>query len=567
MILVSFGVKEYRSIAKTPKLPLTTAATILIGPNNEGKSNLVGALAVAMAATKSMGRAGPHGVHPRMLEGSARGVRYLWFTDFPVGIQRSHPKGESQFDLEFLLTPQEVMDFKAEVGSTLNGTLPIQLFIGRDSFRFKVTKKGPGAAALSKKARLIGQFLGRRVDFRHIKAIRTAEEARKVVDSLVSRELSVLEEDPKYTAAVQQIESLQAPILDALSKSVRDTLKEFLPSVANVSISVPPRERYRALTAYSEIIVDDGVPTELSEKGDGVKSLAALSLMRFASRTGARSRQLILAIEEPESHLHPKAIQQLRTTLGDIAQQHQTLLTTHCPLFVDRGNVAANIIVTGSKARPATSIAEIREVLGVRVADNLQHAELILFVEGETDRTSLTAILGSLSPRLQSALDEHYLVIDQLLGATKLATRLMAARDAMCDAYCFLDNDPAGRAAVTQAIKDGILTANDYSLASRPGMKDSEFEDLVDLDHYRAFVSEKYGIDIDVANFRKMKPRWSERLEALFRAEGKLWNEDVLYDIKGAICDQVAAAPATAVVPHARASIDALIDALHRRIR
>jgi predicted ATPase len=47
MRLVSFSVENYRSITKARRIPLA-ASTVLIGPNNEGKSNILRALSVAM---------------------------------------------------------------------------------------------------------------------------------------------------------------------------------------------------------------------------------------------------------------------------------------------------------------------------------------------------------------------------------------------------------------------------------------------------------------------------------------------------------------------------------------
>jgi len=55
MQLISFSLKNYRSIEKTPKLPIDPELTVLIGPNNEGKSNLLrgfaGALDLLVAAS------------------------------------------------------------------------------------------------------------------------------------------------------------------------------------------------------------------------------------------------------------------------------------------------------------------------------------------------------------------------------------------------------------------------------------------------------------------------------------------------------------------------------------
>jgi predicted ATPase len=564
MHLVSFGVRNYRSITKASKLQLQPSATILIGPNNEGKSNLVGALAVAMTAIRAYGTM-PLGITShRYLWRSRDSVRYRWRQDFPIGLQQTDPKGTSQFDLEFRLTPQEVGDFWKEVKSSLNGTLPIRLMIGETSFKFSVPKKGPGAASLTKKADVIARFVGKRIDFRHIRAIRTATEARSVVEGLVRRELSVLENHPDYQAAVQQIALLQAPILNSLSLSVRDTLKAFLPSVTSVRIAIPPQERYEALTEYWEMIVDDGVPTRLEQKGDGVQSLAALSLMRSASQASAGTRQLILAIEEPESHLHPKAIHQLRRVVADIATQHQTILTTHCPLFVDRGTPQSNIIVVDSRATQATSTRQIRDVLGVRVADNLMHAELSLVVEGNTDRTILTAWLAAHSQKLADAMADNFLVLDPLVGARKLTHRLLSARDAMCGVYCFLDNDAAGRDAVKQAQKDGLLQSNEYTLAARPGQTNSELEDLLEPS-----ITDNCLTSFGVGPLKKPRNahhKWSDRVEAAFKAAGKLWDDAVMTALKAAVSQQAAASPLVAIAAYNRSAVDALMEALEARL-
>ena len=46
-----------------------------------------------------------------------------------------------------------------------------------------------------------------------------------------------------------------------------------------------------------DIIIDDGSPTSIAFKGDGVKSLAALGLLKDRKK---RSGSSIIAIEEPE---------------------------------------------------------------------------------------------------------------------------------------------------------------------------------------------------------------------------------------------------------------------------
>src|SRR5690606_34061704 len=70
---------------------------------------------------------------------------YVWETDFPISLQDGKPNGQTVFRLEFDLAPGEIDDFRSEINSNLNGTLPIELRIGKKGEpSFKVLKRGPG---------------------------------------------------------------------------------------------------------------------------------------------------------------------------------------------------------------------------------------------------------------------------------------------------------------------------------------------------------------------------------------------------------------------------------------
>jgi putative ATP-dependent endonuclease of OLD family len=98
--------------------------------------------------------------------------------------------------------------------------------------------------------------------------------------------------------------------------------------------------------------------------------LAALALMRHASEIGGKGKSFVIAIEEPESHLHPSAIHVLRKVINELAQKYQVVITTHSPLFVDRSNIRSNILVKDNRAVPAKSVDQIRSILGVRASDS-----------------------------------------------------------------------------------------------------------------------------------------------------------------------------------------------------
>jgi len=564
MKLVSFAVRDYRSITKTSRLTVREGITTLIGPNNEGKSNVLRAMVTALEIASRFDeytyRSG------RLLNPRLGDRLYRWDTDYPMALQLSKPDGLSEFDIEFQLSTKEIEEFKVEVGSSLNGTLPIRLGIGAQKTTFNIPKKGPGAAKLTAKAAKIGRFIAKRVDFQYIPAVRPASAATSVVENIVSRELQILLENPDYQKAVQRIEELQAPVLLDISTSIRDTLRVFLPKVKAVSVDVPRDARYRALTRSVEVTVDDGTPTTLSRKGDGVQSLAALSLMRHASQTGSKGKGIILAIEEPESHLHPNAIHQLRKVLTEISAQHQVIITTHCPLFVDRHDPCANILVSANKANPAVSIREIRDVMGVRVADNLVAAEVLLLVEGEGDARVIRALLSSHSEPLRKSLQTGKLGIEPLFGSGNLTYKLTQAREAMCVAHALIDHDVSGREAVKKAMNNGLLDLVDLTMTSCPSMTNSEIEDWFDPAIVARTLSVQFGVAASSPLFSNTKQRWSERMKQLFQASGKGWDSSIESLVKRAVADVVVGAPSAALHSARRSAFESLTAGLEAKL-
>lgn len=560
MNLKSLTIKNYRSITTAYKLPLA-ASTVLIGPNNEGKSNVLRALVLATRLLLGRRRGSFH-----RSERYRNDADYQWERDFPLHLQAKSPKGESVFILEYELTTDEIEAFRKIVGSRLNGTLPLRLEIGRNlEPKITIHKKGPGGQKLSSKAKKIVEFIAEHIDLEYIPAVRTASSAQHIVDAMVERELAALEGTKDYQEALGVIARLQEPVLRELSASIRATLIQFLPAVEAVDVRIPTSRRLEALRRC-EIHVDDGSMTELRFKGDGVQSLAALGLMRHASEKTSLGKNLVVAIEEPESHLHPKAIHELRAVVEQLASKHQVVLTTHCPLFVSRHDVASNILVNNRRAEAASSIEEIREILGVRAADNLLHAEFVLVVEGEDDRTSIAALLREASPKLAEALSKHRLAIDTLGGASNLAYKLGLLRDALCDFHCWLDADPAGVAGFERAKQAGLATDADATFTVCQGMKEAEMEDLLAEEVISALLEEKFGILSAKVPKNVSRKKWSDRMEAVFAAAGKQWTTTTCNELKMAVAQSIAAKASSALNPHRRSVFDALVSVLEKRL-
>lgn len=560
MELVSFSVQNYRSIVTANRIEVGRL-TVLVGPNNEGKSNVLRALVTAMEVLKTSGQpVSVTGMRIRLPPSLRSGRQYDWEEDFPINLQVAEPDGKSTFSLEFKLDDDEIEAFRSEVHSNLNGNLPIQLELGRNGVSFTVRKKGPGGRALSAKASAIANFVAQRIEFEYIPAIRTAESSARVVNSLVGKELASLEDLPEYRAAMTKIKELQQPVLDALSKSVHTTMVGFLPAIQSVQFLIGEEQRALALRRSSRIIVDDGTPTDLEHKGDGVQSLAALALMRHASEIGGKGKSFVIAIEEPESHLHPSAIRALRKVINELAQKYQVVLTTHSPLFVDRSKVQSNILVNNNRAVAAESVDEIRNILGVRASDNLQHAELVLVVEGDDDKTAIGALMRICSPQLRDAIDSGKLAFETLAGGSNLSYVIGLLRDALlCSLHCFLDNDECGRDSYEKAEADGLIDVADINFATVLGMNDSELEDLYDLNFYKDLIWNTYNVALDGnPKFNTNKEKWSDRVRNIFRLSGKPWDDSVKMAIKAKLASHVAANPNSALNPAKRGVIDNL---------
>lgn len=567
MRLVSFSVQNYRSITKANRIEVGRS-TVLVGPNNEGKSNVLRALVTAMKTLTQ-------GVGPTLhLRPAAIGPHFFlhrsgydWDKDFPIHLQRSQKDGKSIFVLEFELEQTEIDSFRQEIRSNLNGTLPIQFAFGRTSVEVTVHKKGPGAKKLSQKSRHIARFVAQRIEFEYIQAIRTASSAQRVVNSLIEKELASVESAPGYQQALEKIQELQQPVLDNLSKSIRGTLVGFLPAIKNVQFEITSARRFEALRRSAKMIVNDGTPTELQYKGDGVQSLAAIALMRHASESGSVGKNFVIAVEEPESHLHPSAMHALRKVFHELAEKYQVVITTHSPLFVDRTNISSNIIVNKNKAAPARSIEQIRSLLGVRVSDNLRHAELVLVVEGDDDRLALNSLLRDFDPTLLESLNSGRLAIETLSGGTNLSYVLGLIKDALlCGCYCFLDNDDCGRKSFEKARTEGLVDVADVTFASVLGLSDSELEDLYEASFYKGLILNQYKVSLDSARFSG-KRKWSDRIANVFKAAGKPWDNRVKSEVKLKIASLVASDPTHALNPHRRTPFDSLAKNLLARLR
>lgn len=549
MELLEFTVKNYRSITSESKISLKPL-TVLVGKNNEGKSNLLMALNVAMKTIEN---------YPNNLRHQRSA--YDWERDFPVQLKQGRGKKETIFIMKFKFSDTELHDFINCTG--IRGNYDVFICIKyRNTCRFpEITLPKRGSSSYTEKSQMILQFVSNRISFNYIQAVRTEGMALQVLQSVISEELKTLESQPDYKEALRKVFTLQQEVLDNISSNLLEPLKVFLPQITEISIKSDHDRFRRTLRNDIDVTVNDGVETSIVYKGDGIKSLLALAILKERPQTAASS---IIAIEEPESHLHSEAIHNLVEIIHTISQNNQVILTTHNPLFVQRNSLESNILVEDGKAKVPESISRIRSVLGVRVADNLINAENVFVVEGEDDKIILQKLLSCRSSILQSALTNNVLVIKSLAGAGNLSYVLNDLKYCLCKYFVLLDNDEAGRRAGNKAIENNLLGQHQLKYTICNGQDNSELEDCLKKDVYLADIKNAYSVDLTSRQFRGNN-KWSERVKQTFNAQGSAWNEPLEKQVKLTVANAVRDSSldiADILIEQKSGSIYATIDAL-----
>lgn len=97
------------------------------------------------------------------------------------------------------------------------------------------------------------------------------------------------------------------------------------------------------ITSYfknAELMINDGIETAMTEKGQGMQKAIALALLQVYAETIAHDKEknatkpFFIFIDEPEICLHPIGQKKLLEALLEISKDKQVFITTHSPYFL-----------------------------------------------------------------------------------------------------------------------------------------------------------------------------------------------------------------------------------------
>jgi putative ATP-dependent endonuclease of OLD family len=229
----------------------------------------------------------------------------------------------------------------------------------------------------------------------------------------------ILEEFNNALSVNPELQSFRISVSEGLSKSMPRSIG---PDDLSVRSLTDPESD--VLGNVSIFFVRDGQHVPISDQSDGVKQLMAITLYDLAERLAN-----MIAIDEPELHLHPASQRTVADLLG--SGTNQKLLATHSPYVVQRFEPAEVIAIDPSghcHQIADTSIDAVEKLRAHWWSPQLLESlasRLTIVVEGAADRI----ILESVAHAMGVNLDQLGAVVFDIGGAAKFPSvyRLIGA--------------------------------------------------------------------------------------------------------------------------------------------
>jgi len=378
------------------------------------------------------------------------------------------------------------------------------------------------------------------IPFFYINAQRDILDDLKSKSSYLGKMLSKIEYSPKALSDIEkQIKALNeiavsdSPILS----DIRETLKDLDSTIGSHSenIEITPftkkvRDLNKGLTIYygNE---QDSFPME--HHGMGTRSWSSLlTLKAFIELLDTNSNDNpffpILAIEEPESHLHPNAQKKLYSQINSMSGQK--IISTHSPYIAGASNISEirnfyknEIVECGKmKSLDSESIRKIeRQVINTR--GEIFFSKCLVLFEGETEEQALPLLFEKYFSSISIELGVDFIGVG---GFRNYLPFIRFAEDFKIPWIIFSDNDNNGivKTSVQQQFTNSLTTKEEANtIIFLDNNCDFERQLIVD-----GFQNEIKQVFISLLEYSNEQHRIAT--EEIKQQEINAYTDDELYD-------------------------------------
>ena len=544
MLLKKVEIENFRSLANI-KFEMKDYR-VIFGKNNEGKSNILKAIKrfwdITSILTQSESRyTKAKGINLNSyMYSKILGDRNTLESDVPIEIWKLKKTNKTvNLTLSFELQDEEVSLLNNQLTSTSRATNYLEILICYNrELECKVSvklDKNKRSLSVLKNIFITLKYVHSNFSIDYIPSIRTEEHSVATVQDIISKKLKALELSDDYLQAIDKINQLQTELLSNLSETITPNLNKYLKNIKGVTISPLKKDLIRFMRNNYDIIIDDGKKTSLIDKGDGIKSLVALSMLQKQN-----SESSLLMVDEPEAHLHSGAIRALEAQIKKDTINQQVLVASHHQIFVNRDLISNNLILSSGKLKQKVDIRPIREELGISMGENLINSEFVILVEGETDKEFLKKYIKLTNQTVNSLIQENKVVIDVLRGTKNLGSKLSTYESTLCNCVCILDNDKSAIDASNSAISKGMVKDNQIFRIPLGNRKSAEIENL----YAEKFIFDSIDnfFDVDKSIDRKLinnDSRFTENLKSILDSYGRTLTSNLEEDFKWYLIKQI----------------------------
>jgi len=366
-------IRNFRNLVDV-RIPIDNM-TVLVGENNSGKTAFLDALTQALPKT-GWSRNSPF-------------EEYDYYMAKPEDSPRTSPGITVELWFREDMSdewPEAIIQTLTEVIQTdpirnLNSIgLRLTSVFDKDSDQFVAQRKflngkGEPLGGKAENPAMVTRFL-EYVRLFYLSALRDSDSEFSPKSQFWGRILRDLKiDDAKRKQLTSELNKLNESLLtaDPRLEQVRASLERIqtvLPSGGKTAIQPLPLQPWD-LMVKSQVVMrskNADVDFPLSRHGQGIQSLAVLFLFQafvevLLKPTFHTETEAILALEEPEAHLHPQAIRALTATINDI--DAQKIVSTHSPYVVQ--NVPITSIRLFRRSGTLTTVRYVKRQFAAKI--------------------------------------------------------------------------------------------------------------------------------------------------------------------------------------------------------